>query len=446
MKKYLIILVGVISLLGISTVKADTYTMNTYYPVAYANTSLDIISDYSQVIKKMYDDLYEVYEENQKDDYPYYIVSLSYNGEKLTMYFSVYSVPVYIDYYDNWFRIFYNGVSSDYNISIAPSHIYYYEYNINTTSYQLPISTEQGIAGAGVGGQLIGYTTHYFLHSYLLYSNFDVKFSTSGVNNLVINNYLNSGNSLTINGGETIPTLLNALDLNIIHESTYTEINLNDYSYVAFSLKNYNVEEEFSSNMYVKGQYCLTPVYDYGLTERKDVISGSKVQACSPYYENFTPVRTYILESDIENHAIYYLKAYDTTRENKVKVDTSIFNIHYITLEEADNPIININGRNYTTIPYDDLTDSATISESEGYVAGASCGVGDFNCMSQYTDFNFSDIFTHPIEFLKNLWTSIAKVFELVVMLISLLPPAVQYFFYISFSLAIIIGLIKIIL
>ena len=127
MKKYLIILVGVISLLGISTVKADTYTMNTYYPVAYANTSLDIISDYSQVIKKMYDDLYEVYEENQKDDYPYYIVSLSYNGEKLTMYFSVYSVPVYIDYYDNWFRIFYNGVSSDYNISIAPSHIYYYE-------------------------------------------------------------------------------------------------------------------------------------------------------------------------------------------------------------------------------------------------------------------------------------------------------------------------------
>ena len=444
MKKYLLILVGVISLLGISTVKADTYTMNTYYSVAYNNSSLDIISDNSSIIKKMYEDLYEIYAEEQIEDYPYYIISLSKTSTTLTMYFGVYQHPVYIDYYDNWFRFFYN----DENIEDSlPSYTYYYEYNISNNSYILPITQEQGIGGRNVAGQLLGYSTNHFVHSYLLYSNFDVKFSTFGGNDLVINNYLNSGNSLTINGGETIPTLQDALNLNVISESSYVEVDLNDYSYVALSLKDYTVEEEFYTNVEVLGQYCLTSVYDYGLTEKKDIIHGSKNQACSLYYEDFTPVRTYILESDIENHSIYYLKAYDTTRENKVKVDTSIFNIHYITSENEDNPILNINGRNYTSIPYDELTDSATISEEEGYVSGVICRIGDINCTHDVLGgHSITDIFNKPLEFFKNLIESFVSVFELVTSLIAVLPLPMQWFLYLSFTLAIALGIIKIIL
>ena len=229
----------------------------------------------------------------------------------------------------------------------------------------------------------------------------------------------------------------------------YTEVDLNSYSYVVLSLKDYNKTEEFSFNTYVKGQYCLTPVYDYGLREKKDVLSGSKNQRCSPYYDNYTPVRTYVLESDLKNHAVYYLKAQDTTKENKVKIDTNIFNIHYVSEEEKDNPIITINGKKYSITPFDELTDTANKSEDEGYNSGSSCAVGDFNCTRNtlgVKETSWSDIFSSPLEFLKNIWTSITQVFVIITYFIALLPTTLQYFLYISFMLAIILGIIKIIL
>ena len=229
--------------------------------------------------------------------------------------------------------------------------------------------------------------------------------------------------------------------------NNYSEINLNNYSYVALSLKDYTEREEFYTNVEVQGQYCLTSVYNYGLTEKKDIINGYKSQRCSPYYDNYTPVRTYILESDLENHAIYYLKAYDTTKDNKVKVDTSIFNIHYITSEDEDNPILNINGRSYTSIPYGELSDSATISEEEGYVSGVVCAVGDFNCTHDVLGgHSITDIFNKPLEFFKNLIESFVSVFTLVASLIAVLPLPMQWFLYLSFTLAIALGIIKIIL
>ena len=203
---------------------------------------------------------------------------------------------------------------------------------------------------------------------------------------------------------------------------------------IALSLKDYSKTNSFDVSNYVKGQYCLTPVYDYGLKERKEVLSGTQVERCSPYYTDYTSVRTTILDSDLKNHAIYYLKAYDTSKENKVKIDTSVFNIHYITEEDKDNPILNINGTKYSAIPFDSLTDTANKSEDEGYVSGV------------VKEFNFSDIFSAPLDFMKGIWSSITQVFHIITEFISLLPEPLQYFFYISFMLAIILGLIKIIL
>ena len=217
-------------------------------------------------------------------------------------------------------------------------------------------------------------------------------------------------------------------------EENYAEVDLNSYPYIILSLKDYSKTEEFSAINYVKGQYCLTSVYNYGSTEKKDIIEGSKNKRCSLYYDNYTPIRTYILNSDLKNNAIYYLKAYDTTNENKVKIDTSIFNIHYVSEEEKDNPIITINGKKYTPKSYDELTDTATKSEDENYADGAS------------EKFTFSDIFTAPLEFLKTIWNSITQFFQVINQFISLLPETLQAFLYMSFMLAIILGLIKIIL
>lgn len=442
--KILFSLVGVLSLIGVSSVKADTFTY-TYQLQNLPDVSL--ITSKSEIISTLYDSVYDYYEENYKENYPYYIISGNISSDFIRLDLVYFEYPYYIDYdfNNNIFVYKYNDIIFDGNAG----YLDVIENRYSNNAYQSNVSL---VRSSGVrASSLISYNIG-FCHSKLFYSNYDVKFSSSGGNNLIINNYLNSGNSLTINGGDTIPTYQSALELDIISDpnfssNNYTEINLNNYSYVALSLKDYTEREEFYTNVEVQGQYCLTPVYDYGLKEKKDVISGFKNQACSPYYDNYTPVRTYILESDIKNHAIYYLKAFDTSRDNKVKVDTSVFNIHYITFEEADNPILNINGRNYTTIPYDNLTDSATISEEEGYVSGVSCGLGDINCTHDVLGgHSITDIFNKPLEFFKNLIESFVSVFELVTSLITVLPLPMQWFLYLSFTLAIALGIIKIIL
>ena len=217
-----------------------------------------------------------------------------------------------------------------------------------------------------------------------------------------------------------------------VFPTSFTEINLNDYAYVALALKDYN-KKAFETTIYVKGQYCLTPVYNYGMTERKDILEGTQVDRCSPYYDNYTPIRTYILDNDLKNNAIYYLKSYDTTRDNYIKVDTSVFDVTYVTEENKDNPYVTIGGKTYPTIPYDNLTDTATKSEEEGYVSGA------------VEEFSFSDIFTAPMEFLEDIWDSIVSVFDLVKEFFSLLPEPIPTFLLSSFLLGLAIGLLKLI-
>ena len=186
--------------------------------------------------------------------------------------------------------------------------------------------------------------------------------------------------------------------------------------------------------MQVKGQYCLTPVYNYGMTERKDILTGTQVERCSPYYQDYTPVRTYILDDDLKNNAIYYLKSYDTSKDNYVKVDTYVFDVTLITEEDASNPYVTVNGKSYPTIPYDELTDTATKSEDEDYVSGSS------------EEFTFSDIFLAPLDYLKEIWGSVGLFFTMIEQFILLLPKPMQGFLFTGFTLAIVLGLIKIIL
>ena len=417
MRKYLIILVGVISLLGISTVKADTLSFSTYYDDFDYYVSLYIQN------KTVIDDMISLYEENNSLLNPYYFVNITENFAVLT-----YS----------------SSNETKWQSSLLPDIVsgsYYVVFSDNIINTNSPWESNFiSSANSPESGTIINhgfvYTNNPSTYDSILYPSFT---ST---------NYDFTKSSFEIEEGDYIPAYLDLYNGSYHPNSTflYIEVNLNNYSYVALSLKDYTERDEFYTNVYVKGNYCITSVYNYGLTERKDVISGTKMQSCSPYYDDFTPVKTYILKNDIKNHAIYYLKAYDTSKENKVKVDTSIFNVHYITEEEENNPILNINGRNYTPIPYSDLTDTATISEEEGYVSGAVCGVGDFNCMSEHTGFKFSDIFTKPLEFFKNIIVSVATVFALINALISVLPEPMQYFLYTSFMLAIVLGVIKVIL
>lgn len=433
--KYLLF---IIPFLFLSNVKADSSSFNV---ILDNNSSADYFdlykssySDASSILLNLYNGLYEEYLNNYKSLFPYYVIYTTVSTDEVYM-----SLLMFDDISD----VYLSEDKSAYQTFPYDKKLFY-RYKAGT--YLLPVKEDSSI------GLPLTDTENFFFHAYF-YSNFDLRTNLTSVDSLVLSFKSHPEMNIVLNNNDIVPTFQSILDLDIIKDPNlsgngYTEIDLNNYPYVALSLKDYSKTEEFNSMTYVKGQYCLTSVYNYGLTERKDILSGTQMQRCSLYYDNYTPIRTYILKSDLENHSIYYLKAYDTSKENKIKVDTSVFNIHYITEEEKNNPIITINGKKYTPIPYDELTDTATKSEDENYVSGGSCAVGDINCTASLTNgsIKWSDIFTSPLDFLKNIWTSITQVFTLIAYFIALLPITLQYFFYISFTLAIVLGIIKIIL
>ena len=433
-------------------VKADTVEFNNLNQ----GTDLSIQEifdneDNKEYIEELQRLLFEKYESEYSTVYPYYVITIGFNSNnsKMTSIYldmQMFSQPVSVSYdkdvNNGYGRVYLEDGTqvSGYSLSGKYQELQT-SYIASSTTYNLPtlLSNFENFGH-------YGFQSTFYLPSCFISSNFDIIFHTNH-DSIVIHNFRDTGNDYILKDGAVVPTLFRGKDFNN-NTGNLIEVNLNSYPYIALSLKDYSKTEEFSIINYVKGQYCLTPVYDYGLKERKDVLTGTKIQRCSLEYTEFTPVRTSILKSDLENHAIYYLKAYNTSIENKVKIDTSIFNIHYITEEERDNPILSINGKKYSVLPYDDLTDTSTKSEDEDYSSGGSCAVGDFNCTASMmgSDFKWSDIFTSPLEFIKGIWSSVTQIFIVIGYFISLLPVQLQYFLYISFMLAIILGLIKIIL
>lgn len=441
MRKCYFLLLGLLSFIGVNTVSADTY--NFPYDLSYysdANLTEEQLISY---LDAKIDTVLNYWEENLKKDYPYYYIGINsvVIGSRVDLNFHYLSAIPFNGYYGGLLSSV-NESQGILNISIycTGDNICYDEI-VNRPSdykgyfyplfhYEMP------------GSEII--SRHYLPFSYYT-SNFDYIFNESDTFNIVKDNEI----IYSLNNGDIIPTYKD-LFINKIKDN-YIQIDLNNYSYVALSLKDYNdIPKNNSSrytNFYVKGQLCVTPVYNYGLTERKDVLTNSKMQGCSQYYDDFTLTRMYILKTDVENHAIYYFKAYDTSKDNILKVDTSIFNITYISEENKDNPEVLINNKYYPTLPYDSLTDTAIKSESEGYVSGTTCAVGDFNCYSENNSENlFDEIFSSPLNFLKSIWDSVTSIFSLIAEFISLLPIPMQSFLYLSFMIAIILGLLKILL
>ena len=456
--KYLKYLLLMIPFMFISSVKAESIELNNSnsYTSDMSVQELFTNKDYKGYLEELGRLLFEKYESDYSDIYPFYVIEVGVSPSSTGFYINlsmVMSNQKFSFNYKKGKNNGYNLLEDNTELGSAPINEKWQNlevsYNSSSTTYNLPelkkyISSPSHYAFS-IYSNPDSSSTPIFNSSFLVSSNFDLMFYTD-YDSVIINNYLDSGNTYILKNGDILPTIYKGKDFT--DKSNLVEVDLNSYPYIALSLKDYSKTEEFSVTNYVKGQYCLTPVYDYGLKERKDILNGTKMQKCSIYYSDFTPVSTYILDSDLKNHSIYYLKAYDTSKENKVKIDSSVFNIHYITEEDKDNPILTINGKKYSTIPYDKLTDTATKSEDEGYVSGASCAVGDFNCTASImgSDFKWSDIFTGPLDFIKGIWSSVTQVFIVIGYFISLLPMQLQYFLYISFMLAIILGLLKIIL
>lgn len=448
MKKYLIIGLSIISsLFFVSNVKAETkefeygifdsenyvigtgiYSYQTYFDnfKEYDNFSFDLIEN---KIK----DLIKIWEDKYKNEFPNYFISIrSYPKVSFPTYSNmstqylrimlIYSkyIPINVNQFGDCFK----QASSDIGMIFVDSGS---DFEFSSVSYDysfsdLNIFDDYNLSNSGVKSVYLS-TLYYD-------SNFDLPF---GLEDTIYNVKKENDILFTLsNKTDVVPTykdkFVDKTDLN------YVEVDLNSYPYIILSLKDYSKTEEFSTINYVKGQYCLTSVYNYGSTEKKDIIEGSKNKRCSLYYDNYTPIRTYILNSDLKNNAIYYLKAYDTTKENKVKIDTSVFNIHYVSEEEKNNPIITINGKKHTPKSYDELTDTATKSEDENYVDGAS------------EEFSITDIFSAPLEFFKKIINAISEFNGLIKELFSFLPDEFLAFILAVFALLVVVAIVKILL
>lgn len=433
-KLYLIPLFLFTLFFSLNKVHADTSMLDVDYDVSGGIVSgysysqmVSLYNSNADIITDMFENQYNTWLSTYSNTYPYYYTKIywySTTNFELSFY-GLTSLPSIT--YDNIYLLPYNLVS---NARYNGSSINYTSFDVHTSSNTFYYySSNEGYI----------YINRYF------YSNFDLRFAgfPSSITSIGYETSPSSYNRQWLSDiNSPVTSLYDFFQLSFLNEYSpvsYTEVNLNNYAYVIVSLKDYTnliSPVEF----YVKGQLCLTPVYDYGQREKQ------VTDRCSVVYSDFTPVRAYISSSELQNGIVFYLSGYDTSIDNIVKIDTNVFNISYVTSENASEPVVIIDGRPYSAIPYQNLTSSALINEENDYIPGLSCALGDYNCYYEQQEIEFSDIFTHPLEVLQNVWSSISSIFVLISAFISLLPTTLQAFLFSAFMLAIVLGLIKIIL
>ena len=271
-----------------------------------------------------------------------------------------------------------------------------------------------------------------------IYRYYDSNIEIVSNNNIELTNFYND--NIIISIGKNLPKLKDLYNYNSWsdyeneHLEGYTEVNLDNYEYVLLSLKNYNQTKAFQTNLQVKGQIGITPIYNYGQTS-KDSITGAQVQdRCNVTYENYTNYPFYIIQTDLQNNVIYAVK--ECSNGSSFKFDNSIFDITYVTEENKNNPTVTINGKTYNVIPYDDLPSTATKNEEDNYIPGESGqanSTGGLDSAIKGTQQKMSEI-----------WNTFTYFTDFINQIFSILPDEVKTILLSAFTIMIIIGLIKI--
>lgn len=409
MKKYLLVLIVVFMMLA-PGVKAETYNFDySDSPESYCDFYYNDLSKYSEIINQLYNSVYDYYFKKFYNDFPYFHIDLialdssNCNSSRkgiasIKLYLNAFStIPTYSNY-------------------THASKVIEVSYVFSTTTYILPSE----IDGYYFPRIFDDNSMNYFPNAYYI-SNYDLINDTS-------NTYNVSSLNISYSPGDVIAPV-HTLDSLL---SNFTTVNLNDYAYIALFLKDYSKTKAFSTTTYVKGQSCITPLYNFSTSLKPD----KSENICSPVYSDYTASDIYVLKSDIENKAVYYVSKYDSSIENSIKIDTSVFDIFYVKEEDAANPTFNYKGHEYAGIGLDNVDYSANKNTENGLVPGESKNVAD----------TFADVIKKPLELFKNISSGLTSFFSLITSFLGFLPTELQGFLYFSFVVAIVLGIIKIIL
>ena len=257
----------------------------------------------------------------------------------------------------------------------------------------------------------------------LLDTNF--KFVNEGVSYEISGIY---DDSISITPGMVIPSYNELKKYNSWKEfpkenSRITTVNLDDYEYVILNLKDYNQTKAFNTNLKVKGMIGITPVYNFGQTE-KDVIT----DRCNLSYKDYTDYRFSILKQDLQNNAVYIVKSCESG--SSFKFDNTIFDVTYVTADNVDDPVVTIGGKDYHTIPFKNLTNSANKNEENNFVPGES-------------GFSLTDVVSNISKYVSSFWDSIVNFMGLVTKFFNTLPIEIKGVAITTFSMACMIALVK---
>ena len=252
---------------------------------------------------------------------------------------------------------------------------------------------------------------------------------------IVINLYDSNNEQIgSYSYGSELPQLYTYGEFN--PTSNYTTVNLDDYEYVILSLKDYSKKDAFSSDLQVKGQIGITPVYNYGQTSKDDIINNKVETRCNAAYSDYTSYSLYVTSPDLDNNAVYYIK--ECINNSSFKFDNNVFNITYITSDNVNNPVITIGDHSYNVIPYGDLPSTATKNEEENYIPGESENAITGNSTG------LSSIVKNVQNKLSEIWNIFTYFMSFVNQIFSVFPDEFRTVLLASFTIGCVLGLIKI--
>ena len=398
MKKYLLTLLTLFVLLA-PNVKADTLKVRQskkYEDLTYCGNS-SCGEDYTTVMN-------EFMQERNATKYKYYAIWYEYaQADKIWMY--------------QW-----NDSSVTCSAHAATSTtLAYYGCSVKDGLYTVHTNAGDGfIYSYEKEGQFVP-----LLYPSLVLLDTNFKFVLEGASYEISGIY---ADTITLSPGNVIPSYNDLKKYNSWAEypkedTRTTTVNLDDYEYVILNLKDYNQDKAFNTNLKVKGMIGITPIYNFGQTE-KDVIT----DRCNLSYEDYTDYRFSILKQDLQNNAVYIVKSCE--QGSSFKFDNTIFDITYITADNVDDPVVTIGGKDYHTIPFKSLTNSANKNEENNFVPGES-------------GFSLTDVVSNISKYVSSFWDSIVNFMGLVTKFFNTLPIEIKGVAITTFSMACMIALIK---
>ena len=422
MKKILIIPLTILSLVFIPNVKADTTinTLNSEY-ISMLNSDIHCFGDReinsssgTCSLQEVYQDYLDYYNENFSSNYDYYMILFDY-------------MPNYQGYLH---LVVFNQDNIDSMVSTVTSVSIWFN---NVPSYAFStLYSSQNI------GPII-FDFNYDI-SYTDYSLYDTNYNFTSDSSYEIAGLYQDNIVIDIN--DSFPKLKDLLEYSSYSDyvsnnnSSIKTVNLDNYHYVLLTLKDYSQTKAFSSNLQVKGMIGITPIYNYGQTEKSQI-----TDRCNISYSDFTDYRLYVLENDLKNNAVYAVKECESG--SSFKYDSSIFNITYVTDDNINDPIVTINGQEYHTIPFNQLSNTANKNEENNYVSGSSCQVGDFNCQASNSTSSISDVISSVTDTLQSVWNTLTTFMSLVIRFFNVLPVEIRAIAISTFSIMCVLGIIK---